>query len=165
MFLLVAIALRGAASATTELEIESDYQDMDGNDIDNAELGEAVQYTAETENEGNDNAYDVTVSVNIDSDIDWDNSQFTYTTSYDDGNTWNQFDDNVTSTDKGFDWNIGTLVPDQEAIFKADGMVPVSTGSETATATVYENSAVQDESTSTLDITQNKPVKKSHSFR
>jgi hypothetical protein len=148
LILIIVIALSGTVAAASDLNVQANYIDPDNNVLETAEVGDQVEYLAEVENTGDETANDVTLGVDFkESTIDWQEEGAFL--SKDDGETWDEI--TPTPTDTGLEVDMGSIVPDQIALFNVH-LIPQSAGTETTLATVYKGNTAVDSSEATIKV-------------
>ncbi|GAB4311500.1 MAG: NPXTG-anchored protein [Methanobacteriaceae archaeon] len=131
VFVISFILIGGVFAAETEMD--SYYTDSNGQKINNAKVGDTVQFYVEVFNGDTNSKEKVVLDMEVKSPLLYDD--WRYYVTWDGGQTWKENDPTVSFKSNKIRWNIGTIISGQLVAFNWIG-VPLAKGREDVHSTV-----------------------------
>ncbi|MDI6643443.1 MAG: hypothetical protein QME14_00165 [Methanobacteriaceae archaeon] len=147
LVLLVSFILTGGVAAETE--IDSYYTDSDGKKINDAKVGDTVQFYVEVYNGDINSKENVVLDMDVKSPLLYDD--WRYYVTWDGGRTWKENDPSVSFNLNKIKWNIGTMSSGQLVAFNWIG-IPLATGLEEVQSKVSVDNVVVNQTSAHLEV-------------
>ena len=147
VFVISFILIGGVFAAETEMD--SYYTDSNGQKINNAKVGDTVQFYVEVFNGDTNSKEKVVLDMEVKSPLLYDD--WRYYVTWDGGQTWKENDPTVSFKSNKIRWNIGTLSSGQLVAFNWIG-VPLAKGREDVHSTVSAGNVPVNQTSAYLEV-------------